>query len=276
MRRLPLLGGVVTLGIVVVLGFLIFLTWRWGQSSGPPQQALPAGPVPESTGGTPGSGAHRPPAGGTATTTPGTAGADAGAHRGSAGPRTGGQTGSGTGGTGASGEPNGSGSGPGGAGSEEPDPGGVSPPMTPPPTTPPTADPPTQQPTQGGGAPAPQVEEARTVELRSADDERKSVDIDYWQARHQGDGDLNATADGLAGAGGAKIALVRQGRGDWETCSADRDDWTSEVPYSALTQGTYLCARSSEGRVAYLRIEAVPTEAYPAITFYGSTWDHPN
>ena len=114
------------------------------------------------------------------------------------------------------------------------------------------------------------------VELRYADDLRKSVDIDYWGARHQGDGDLNATPAGFATAGGATLAIVRQGRGDWATCGAERDDWVSEVPYSALTPGGYLCARSSEGRTAYLRIESLPTETYPAINFYGFTWDDPN
>ena len=124
------------------------------------------------------------------------------------------------------------------------------------------------------GSPVPPTEEARVVEL-ALDGGVHSVDIDYWRAEHEGGGDLNATATGLVTAGGAKLAVVRDGRADLATCGGERGDWADEVLYTSLGPGTYLCARSSGGRSAYLRIEAVPTATYRAITFYGHTWDDP-
>jgi hypothetical protein len=135
----------------------------------------------------------------------------------------------------------------------------------------PALTPPRQQPEPMPES-TPLRQESRTVELRFVAG-HDSVDIDYWRAQHGGDGDLNATEDALVTAGGAKLVVLTQGQPDHPTCRGLRDGGTDRVAYSEMRDGTYLCARSSEGRTAWMQIEALPTDTYRAVTFYAFTWN---
>lgn len=142
-------------------------------------------------------------------------------------------------------------------------------PSTPPATTRPTA---TLGPFESPGTPVgpePGVEQDRNVTL-STEPGQDSVGIDYWRQEHEGGGDLHLKPDFLVTGSGAVLAVVPTA--DWATCSTAHPGQT-KIPYSALAVGTQLCADSTEGRHARLKVLSAPTAADQRLVFYGYTWD---
>jgi hypothetical protein len=136
------------------------------------------------------------------------------------------------------------------------------------PTATPTTDPPVQ--------PDPTLvrQDSGNVELRFVTG-YDSADIDNWHAGQRTDNDLIATEDALLTTGGANLVILAQGEPDHPTCRGLRDSGTERVPYSSLANGTYLCARSSDGRTAWLQIATLPTADRQMVAFYAFTWNDP-
>jgi len=125
------------------------------------------------------------------------------------------------------------------------------------------------EPTGTPVGPEPGVEQDRNVIL-STDPGQESVGIDYWRQEHEGGGDLHLKPDFLVTGSGAMLAVVPTA--DWATCSTVHPGQT-KIPYSALAVGTHLCADSTEGRHARLKVLSAPTAADQRLVFYGYTWD---
>jgi hypothetical protein len=115
----------------------------------------------------------------------------------------------------------------------------------------------------------------RPVEL-STQPGQESVDIDGWQHVAEKAGDLVMDEYGIYTARGAKLSIVDDAAElTYDSC-AQVQTWTDRVEFSELQEGSLLCAQSSGGRLAMLRVRTVPSAPADSdghFVFYGKTWE---
>lgn len=111
-------------------------------------------------------------------------------------------------------------------------------------------------PTTGRPPPINARHDGLTMSLAHGDD---SIWIDYWRKQHEGDGDLNMDQSGIHTTLGAKLKLMPGSAEPGYFDCRNATGWTTRVNFSAMQLGRYLCARSREGRYAWLRVVALPS-----------------
>jgi hypothetical protein len=120
---------------------------------------------------------------------------------------------------------------------------------------------------------SPEIQKEQRVEL-SAQSGQDSADIDSWRQVSDKSGDLQMDQHGIYTVRGAKLSIINDSAAPTYGRCAQIQNWTTRVDFSALQEGSHLCAQSSKGRYAMLRIAALPSsqEIHGRFIFYGTTW----
>jgi hypothetical protein len=119
----------------------------------------------------------------------------------------------------------------------------------------------------------PPIAEERLVEL-STKAGQESVEIDTWREAGNGSGDLKMRQDGIYTTLGAKLSIIEDSpEPTYERCSQIQT-WTTQVAFTALHEGSQLCAQSRGERTAMLKIRTLPSSPASNVQFifYGRTW----
>lgn len=102
----------------------------------------------------------------------------------------------------------------------------------------------------------------------------ESVTIDGWQPVGDGSGDLRMEQGGIRTVQGAKLSVVNDSAElSYDRC-AQAQNWTTRVDFAALRKGSRLCALSSRGNYAALRVDTLPepSGSNGRFIFYGRNW----
>ncbi|GAA1108142.1 hypothetical protein GCM10009663_57480 [Kitasatospora arboriphila] len=168
------------------------------------------------------------------------------------------------------------------SGSTTPEPGPNPAPTAPAPTTTPSK---TQ--TSGGGGAAPPadppgiVNEERNVSLSATEPGYRSVGIDYWRQELDNpssnpNADLWIATDRLYTTNSAALAPIETTPDATPARCARATTWTTRIDLTALHTGDQLCAHSTEGRYAVIRITSLPASSPSGnLVFHGIVWKNP-
>lgn len=105
-----------------------------------------------------------------------------------------------------------------------------------------------------------------------------SIGIDRWQRVNNEPDDLHMDGDGIYTTQNAQLSVIEEPRGNltYRDC-AQRTTWVTRVNFTALRQGSMLCARSRTGNYAALNVVALPRarKNNDRFVFQGTTWQSP-
>ncbi|MEV6212531.1 hypothetical protein [Kitasatospora sp. NPDC051914] len=141
-----------------------------------------------------------------------------------------------------------------------------------------------QTPGGGGAAPAADppgiVDEERNVRLNATEPGYRSVGIDYWRQELDNpnsnpNGDLWIAPDRIYTTNSAALAPIETTPDASPARCARATAWTTRINLTALHVGDQICAHSTEGRYAVIRITALPATANGYLVFHGIVWKNP-
>lgn len=126
-----------------------------------------------------------------------------------------------------------------------------------------------------------EVNEERQVRLHATEPGFASVEIDYWRQELDNpasapNGDLWMKPGHLHTAKSAALAKIEPHPDATPARCAHVTTWRKSVAFADLRPGDQLCARSTEGRYATLRVESLPTspQGDGYFVFHGRVWKH--
>ncbi|WP_030276759.1 transcriptional regulator [Streptomyces sp. NRRL B-24484] len=149
------------------------------------------------------------------------------------------------------------------------------------PTTAPTSPRPAPDGAAPPAGPSDIPNEERNVTLNATQPGYRSVGIDYWgqqldNPNSNPNGDLWITTDHLYTTNGAAVAPIETTPDATRTRCTSATTWTTRIDLTALHTGDQLCAHSTEGRYAVIRITALPaTGPSGNLVFHGLVWKNP-
>ena len=127
-------------------------------------------------------------------------------------------------------------------------------------------------PTQSGKprTDSPETQKEQRVELSA----QNSVEIEGWRQVNDKSGDLQMDQHGIYTVRGAKLSIINDSAAPTYDRCAQIQSWSTRVDFTALQEGSHLCAQSSGGRYAMLRVAALPSsqESHGRFIFHGRTW----
>jgi hypothetical protein len=120
---------------------------------------------------------------------------------------------------------------------------------------------------------SPEIQNEQRVTL-SAQPGQDSVKIDDWRQVSDQTGDLQMDQHGIYVVGGAKLSIISNPIEFAYRRCAQFQNWSTRIEFTALREGSHLCAQSSTGQYAMLRIAALPSSegSHDKFIFYGRIW----